>query len=79
MSEDSRVSQWADQLRYISGQIQDLELAHLNIYPINELLECMKGSDLQIQNTSPKIFNNGISKRSLSEVLALSPSEHLSE
>lgn len=75
MSQAPRVGRWARQLRYLSGQIQVFEFAHLNIYPINELLECVKGLDLQIQNTSPKIFktrvNNGISEMSLSEVLVL--------
>lgn len=69
------MSPGTDQLRYFSGQIQGFELAHLNIYPTNELLECVKGLDLQIQNTSPKISktwtNNRISKRSLREVLVL--------
>ena len=31
------------------AQIQGFELAHPNIYPINELLECMKGLVLLIQ------------------------------
>jgi hypothetical protein len=35
------------------AQIQVFELAHPNIYPISELLECRKGLLLQIQN---KIF-----------------------
>ena len=32
------------------AQIQDSELAHPNNYPTDELLECMKGLVLQIQN-----------------------------
>ena len=32
------------------AQIQGFELAHPNIYPTSELLECMKGLVLQIQN-----------------------------
>ena len=55
------------------AQIQGFELAHPNIYPINELLECMKVLVLQIQKY--RIFmtqgNNRISKRSPSEVPVL--------
>ena len=47
------------------AQIQGFELAHPNIYPINELLECMKGLVLQIQNyrISMTQGNNRISER----------------
>ena len=53
----------------IQAQIQGFELAHPNIYPIYELLECMKGLVLQIQNyrISMTQGNNRISKRSPSE------------
>ena len=55
------------------AQIQGFELAHPNIYPINELLECMKGLVLQIQNyrISMTQGNNRISERSPSEVPVL--------
>ena len=48
------------------AQIQGFELAHPNIYPINELLECMKGLVLQIQNPRVSMTqgNNRLSKRS---------------
>jgi hypothetical protein len=32
------------------AQIQGFELAHPNTYPIDELLECVKGLILQIQS-----------------------------
>lgn len=32
--------------------IQGFELAHPNIYPLNELLQCLKEPVLQIQNNS---------------------------
>jgi hypothetical protein len=32
------------------AQIQGFELAHPNIYPVYDLLECMKGLVLQIQS-----------------------------
>ena len=55
------------------AQIQGFELAHPNIYPIKELLKCMKRLVLQIQNY--RIFmtrgNNRISERSPSEVSVL--------
>lgn len=35
------------------AQIQGFELAHSNIYPINELPECTKELVLQIQSLSP--------------------------
>jgi hypothetical protein len=48
-------------------------LAQLNIYPIDELLEDVKGLILQIQNyrISMAQGNNRISERSLSEVIVL--------
>ena len=51
------------------AQIQGFELAHPNIYPIYELLECMKGPVLQIQSCRISMTqgNNRISKRSPSE------------
>ena len=44
-------------------------MAHASTYPIEELLECMKGSVLQIQNyrVSMTQGDNRISKRSPSE------------
>ena len=55
------------------AQIQGFELAHPNIYPINELLVFTKGPALQIQNyrISMTQGNNRISKRSPSEVPVL--------
>ena len=52
------------------AQIQDFELAHPNIYPIDELLEYMKGLVLQIQThrVSMTYSNKWISERSSSEV-----------
>ena len=51
------------------AQIQGFELTHPNIDPIDELLECMKGLFLQIQNyrISRTQGNNSISERSPSE------------
>ena len=48
-------------------------MVQANIYPTNELLECMKGLVLQIQNyrISMTQGNNRISKRSPSEVPVL--------
>jgi hypothetical protein len=45
-------------------------LAHASIYPINELLECVKDLVLQIQNCRISMIqsNNSISKRSPIEV-----------
>ena len=50
-------------------QIQGLELSHPSIYPIYELLECMKGLDLQIQSCRISMTqgNSRISERSLTE------------
>jgi hypothetical protein len=52
------------------AQFQSSELAHSNIYPVSEMLVCMKGQALQIQNyrTSMTQGNNRISERSPSEV-----------
>ena len=54
------------------AQIQGFELAHSNIYPIDELPECMNGPDLQIQNyrISMTLANNRISEGRPSEVPA---------
>ena len=48
-------------------------MVHPNIYPIYELLECMKGLVLQIQNyrISMTQGNNRIFEKSLSAVLVL--------
>ena len=59
-------------------------MAYANIYPIDELLECMKGLVLQMQSyrRSIKQGNNRISKRSPSEVQVLieaRPRSHCSE
>ena len=55
------------------AQIQGFELAHPNIYPIYELLECVKVPVLQIQNyrISMTQGNDRISERSPSEVPVL--------
>ena len=47
------------------AQIQGFELAHPNIYPICELLEHMKGLDLQNPSFSISMTqgNNRVSKR----------------
>ena len=46
-----------------------MELAHHNIYPTDKMLECMKGSELQIQSyrISKTQGNNRMSKRSPGE------------
>jgi hypothetical protein len=50
--------------------IQGFELAHPIVYPIDGLLECMKGLVLQIQNYRMSMIqgNNRIAERSPSEV-----------
>ena len=55
------------------AQIQGFELAHPNIYPIDELLKYMKGPVLQIQNYRMSMTqgNNRISEKSPGEVLVL--------
>ena len=55
------------------AQIQGFELAHPNIYPMDELPECIKRLVLQIQNyrVSMTQGNNKISERSPSEVSVL--------
>ena len=52
------------------AQIQGFQLVHPNIYPIIDLLECMKGLVLQIQNyrISMTQGNSRISERRPSEV-----------
>jgi hypothetical protein len=52
---------------------QDFELVQPNIYPMDKLLECMKGLFLQIQNyrISTTWGNNRMSKRSTSGVQVL--------
>lgn len=64
---------WADQLRHLQAQIQDVELVHLNIYLIDEQLESMKRLALQIQNyrISMTQGNTRRAERSPSEVLVL--------
>lgn len=49
------------------AQIQDFKLSHPNIYPIDELLDHMKGSVLQIQSCSISMTqgNSRLSRRSL--------------
>jgi hypothetical protein len=63
----------ANQLSYLSGQIQGFRLAHPNIYPVNELLECMNRVVLQIQTYGSSITqgSNRISTRSPSEAPGL--------
>ena len=55
------------------AQIQGFELAHPNIYPTDELLECTKEAVLQFQNyrISMTQGNNRKSERSSSEDPAL--------
>jgi hypothetical protein len=55
------------------AQIQGFELAHPNIYPIDELLKYMKGPVPQIQNYRMSMTqgNNRISEKSPGEVLVL--------
>ena len=69
----------ADQLRYLSGPDPGFELAHPNIYPIDELPECMKWPVLHIQKYGVSLTqsNNRISERSSSEVPVLTEKEKL--
>jgi hypothetical protein len=63
----------ADQLATTQTQIQGFEIAHCNIYPISELLECIKKPVLQIQNYGISMTqgNNRMPERSPSEVPVL--------
>ena len=67
--QESRRASRLTSLDSSQAQIQGFELAHASTYPIEELLECMKGSVLQIQNyrVSMTQGDNRISKRSPSE------------
>ena len=55
------------------AQVQGFELIYPNIYPTDELLECMKWPVLQIQNyrVSMTQDKNKVSEKSLSEVPVL--------
>lgn len=53
------------------AKIQGFELAYPNIYPINELLESLKGPIPQTQNYTTKQGNNRTSKSSPTEAPVL--------
>jgi hypothetical protein len=59
----------ADQLSFHPSPDPGLDLVPLNIYPIYELLECVKGQALQIQSCriSMTQSNNRMSEKSPSE------------
>ena len=56
-------------LATLKAQIQGFELVHPNIYPIYDLLECVKGPVFQIQSCriSTTHGNHRMSEKSLSE------------
>ena len=64
---------WLTSSAAAQAQIQGLELAHLNIYLIYELLECMTGPNLQIQSCRNSMTQdcNRMSQKSPSEDLVL--------
>lgn len=68
-----RESQQADQLGYYPGPEPGLQSSSPNTHFIYELLECVKGTDLQVQiyRISRTKGNSRISKTSLSEGQAL--------